>query len=489
MVAKLKTWWQGLSASDICLLAFIISVIVSVWTAAISGYYFLVGMPAVLLVVFVALVDFRHIYWLLLAMVPFSTEIVLPNGLGTDLPTEPLMVGLMLIFGIYALSRLSRLSFDSLRHPVTIALLVHLGWLLVTTVMSDLLFVSVKFLLAKLWYVVAFFFVTLYLVRSTTDFKRFFWIFFWPFLIVLLIILGRHALSGFSFMDIHSVMHPFHRNHVNYAASLALFYPFIILMIPNLRKGHWQRWLLGGVALLLLIAIYFSFTRAAYVALFIALGSYYIIRWRLMKPALILSVLIALGAVVHMVTDNTYLDYAPNFERTVSHERFDNLIEATYKMEDISTMERVYRWVAAGHMTPERPILGWGPGNFVNFYKTFTVTSFQTYVSDNPEQSGLHSYFFMTLVEQGLLGLVFFMAILFAFFIRGEQLYHALAAYPERQRILLAAMLSMIIITAFLLINDLVETDKIGSFFFINLALLVRQDLFIQRVRKENKMS
>ena len=139
-------------------------------------------------------------------------------------------------------------------------------------------------------------------------------------------------------------------------------------------------------------------------------------------------------------------------------------------------MERVYRWVAAGHMAPERPVLGWGPGNFVNFYEQFTVISFQTYVSDNPERSGVHSYFFMLVVEQGVPGLLFFIILLFAFLVQGERLYHCLAPYPFQQRMLMGAMLSMIVITAFLLINDLVETDKIGSFFFINLAILVRMD-------------
>ena len=123
-------------------------------------------------------------------------------------------------------------------------------------------------------------------------------------------------------------------------------------------------------------------------------------------------------------------------------------------------------------------------GNFVNFYKPFAVTSFQTYVSDNPEQSGIHSYFFMTLVEQGVPGLLIFLALLVAFYLRAEKLYHALAAYPERQSIVLTVLLSTTIITAFLLINDLIETDKIGSFFFINLALLINQDLFLQREKK-----
>ncbi|RMF03242.1 MAG: hypothetical protein D6772_02410 [Bacteroidetes bacterium] len=89
----------------------------------------------------------------------------------------------------------------------------------------------------------------------------------------------------------------------------------------------------------------------------------------------------------------------------------------------------------------------------------------------------------MLLVEQGVPGLLFFVGLLFAFFIQGERLYHSLSAYPFQQRLLMGAMLSMVVIVAFLLINDLIETDKVGSFFFINLAILVRLDRW-WRVRR-----
>ena len=39
------------------------------------------------------------------------------------------------------------------------------------------------------------------------------------------------------------------------------------------------------------------------------------------------------------------------------------------------------------------------------------------------------------------------------------------------------AILCTVVIDAFLIINDLVETDKIGSFFFIMMAILINMDL------------
>ena len=469
------------------LTAFVAVVILCVWAAAISGYYFIAAAPIVALVVYISIVDFSYLYWLLIASIPFSTEIYLPNGLGTDLPTEPLIIGLMLLFGVFVLRNIRHLSADILRHPLTLLLILHLAWIFISTLTSDLFVVSFKFFLAKVWYVSTFFFLTAYLVRDERDFKRFFWVFFWPFITVTMIIFTRHGIAGFSFMDIHAIMHPFQRNHVNYAAALSLFFPFLLFARHWYAKGSKRKWLLTLASIFVFVAIYFTYTRAAYIALIIALGAYYVIRWKLMRHTLVLASIVIIAGVWNLVDNSKYLDFAPNFDRTISHNNFDNLIEATYKMEDISTMERVYRWVAAGQMMPERPLLGWGPGNFVNFYKSFTVTSFQTYVSDNPEKSGPHSYFFMTLVEQGLIGFLIFVVFLFAIFIRGERLYHRLSKHPFRQQVVMTCLLSTVIISAFLLINDLIETDKIGSFFFINLAVIIRQDLFLFRLpRKKN---
>jgi hypothetical protein len=50
------------------------------------------------------------------------------------------------------------------------------------------------------------------------------------------------------------------------------------------------------------------------------------------------------------------------------------------------------------------------------------------------------------------------------------------------------SLLSLVVTFAFLLINDLIETDKVGSFFFINLAILVNQEIAWQRYTAENQL-
>lgn len=455
---------------------FAILCLTSLFIGVLSGQWLMAGIPAFILLVFLTLVDFRKVFYLLLICIPLSSEVHLPNGFGTDLPTEPLMVGIMLIYLLYLLRHGRTLGADFFRHPLTLLLLLHLGWIACTTLTSASFFISFKYLLAKTWYIITFYFMAGLLLKTEEDFKRLFWLVLLPLLFTVVIIVGRHATFGFSFADVNKILTPFQRNHVNYAATLSLFFPFVVFALfwNKIFSRRW--WFLAGAAAFLLFAIYTTYTRAAFVALFMAAGAYFIIHLRLVRYVLFAGLIAAVMGTSYLALNNRYLELAPNFDTTVTHYQFDNLIEATYKMEDISTMERVYRWVAGFQMSNEKPWLGYGPGNFTTFYRSYTITSFQTYVSNNPDNSGVHSYFLMTLIEQGIIGLLLFILLTFAFLVYGEKIYHDTQS-QMRKWLIMTLLLCMVVIDAFLLINDLVETDKVGSFFFMCMAILVNMDL------------
>jgi len=453
-----------------------VSMVLGIVLGLVTEELVLFGLPAVFLLTYLAIVDFRKIFYLLLICLPFSTEVELPGGFGTDLPSEPLMLMLTGIFLVYGLYNGKRLNTAFLKHPLTLLLLLHLGWIAITTFQSEQFIFSLKFFLAKIWFVVTFYFLGGYLLKTEKDIRTLFWCVFGATLCTVLIILVRHAAVGFSFHEVNFVLKPFYRNHVSYASLLVLLCPFLWYArhwYPT-YSGTW--WFLVISTVIFLVATYFTYTRAAYVSLLLAVGAYFIIRFKLMKVAICGALLAGVLSIAYVSTNNNYLEFAPDYNKTITHKNFDNLLEATTRGEDISTMERVYRWVAGFYMVREHPYFGFGPGNFYSFYKSYTVTSFTTYVSDNPEHSGVHSYFLMTAIEQGIFGLLLFLALCFTALLLGEKLYHQ-TTNPARRRLLLMAVLSLVIIDSILLINDMVETDKVGSFFFLNMALLVNLDL------------
>jgi O-antigen ligase len=439
----------------------------------VSETYWLAGAPVLGWVVVQAFLDFRPLFWLLLAMIPISTNIILPGGFGTDLPTEPLAIGLTGLFILHALKHWPQYEKKRFGHPIAWLLYAHVGWILFATLYSEGLLVSLKFSLAKLWYVGAYFLLPLLIIKTPRKVTIMVHCILWPLLFVAIQTLVRHAAYGFSFAMQHKTMFPFMNEHVSYAGCLATFVPWLFFLGWWLRsRGKSSWWLTLIIMPIWLAAVYFSFTRAAFVALAMAGGAYYIIKWRLLKPALGLAIIGAIAVVLFFVRDNKYLDYAPDFETTITQERFDNLITATYKLEDISTMERFYRWVAAGHMVPYRPWTGWGPGNFLDHYKGYTVNAFRTYVSDNEGRSGIHSYYLMTLVEQGFPGLLIFLVYIFGALIIGERMYHQ-QTDPAARNAIMAALLAMLIVDAFNIINDQMETDKVGAQYLLNLAVLI----------------
>ena len=84
----------------------------------------------------------------------------------------------------------------------------------------------------------------------------------------------------------------------------------------------------------------------------------------------------------------------------------------------------------------------------------------------------LHNYYLMTAVEQGLPGLLIFLAIAILPVIYAEQAYHRLQERADKA-LLMAAVVSHVCILAVLIINDLLEADKVGPVFFLSVSIIV----------------
>ncbi len=442
--------------------------------ALIKEFYLLALGPFAFLAFVLVVKDYSFLYYGFWIALPFSIEFYV-GSFGTDLPTEPIMLALTFIAVIMFLLKFKSISAKPLYHPISIFLVLHLLWLLITTLFSQSPTVSFKFFLAKLWYVIPFFFLTFHFIKNHIEIEKITKLLTIFLGIAVAIVLTRHSLEGFTFESSHQVVRPIFRNHVSYSAILVVVLPFIWAFYKNNENEKIKKLLIGVLALFT-IGTYFSYTRAAQLSLIFAIVSYFIFKYKFAKIALTSSLILVLFGSTYLITNNKYLDYTPNFENTIAHTKFDNLLEATYKMEDISTMERVYRWVAAMQMVEDRPILGFGPGSFYFHYKKYTINSFKTYVSDNPEKSGIHNYYLMTLVEQGIVGLIIFIGLIILIILYGERLYHVLTDEKEKNYIM-AATISTVVICALLIINDLIEVDKVGPFFFLNASLIVLFDM------------
>lgn len=409
--------------------------------------------------------------------IPWSMEVQLTPTLGTDFPDEPLM-WLTTIVVTLAMFQTPQRMLALISHPIMVCIALLWGWACISTMATSGGWLSVKYLLAKLWFIIPFTCGS-YLILEEGDLRRkALMMISIPMIILALITMIRHAFVGFSFAEVSNVCAPYFRNHVNYGALLVCTLP-MVWMLYRTSRNPW--WIFGLV--ILVIALYFSYSRGAWIALPVGLLTVWCMRKRLLVYAMVVCVLTVTAVGIWLIDDNRYLRFRPDYSSTIYHAALGDHIAATYAMKDLSTAERFYRWIAGWRMVAAHPLVGVGPNHFYPEYRSYTVAAYRTYVSNNPERSTVHNYFLLLLSEQGFPALILFVVLLFLMFGYAQHAYHRSGSAATRYLLdALTAMLAMIVILISL--SDLIEADKIGSLFYIIAGLLIAisSGAHIQRV-------
>jgi O-antigen ligase len=260
---------------------------------------------------------------------------------------------------------------------------------------------------------------------------------------------------------------------VNYSAVLVCVAAILAVAIWHQYKYYKKRSLVYGLALgICLSGIVLAYSRGAWVATLAAGIIAVVIYKRWLQQLMITGVLALLLGFVWLIKDNNYLKFSHNYNNTIFHSDLEDHLQATWQLQDVSNAERFYRWVAGIRMSREHLIAGYGPNNFYPNYKGYTVSAFRTWVSENEDHSSAHNYFITLLVEQGIPGLLLFTGLFLAMLLRSQRLFHQLQD-PVQKSMALCMGILLTIIGCEIFMNDLIETDKIGSLFFLNLGVLI----------------
>ena len=440
--------------------------------SVLTDQLLIVASPFILLA-FIAGWQHRGVLFLsLLFSLPFSAEYSFSSSLGTDLPDEPLMWLTSFIVIGSVLYNPHCLKRKYLLHPLSVLLIILLIWTIIAVLLSSEPVISVKFLLAKGWYLLSFVIGPLIFFQGKETIKKAVLLVTSAMIIVVLIVLFRHSQTGFSFATVNNALVPFFRNHVNYSAMLVCFVPVLIAFRSKYKSHPWLGKLFLFLTLIFIVAVFLSYARGAWLALAAGGIAYLLIRKKMLFAGYILSVVIALAAFFWLKHNDQYLQYAHDYKTTIFHKNFNEHIIATYRLKDVSTAERFYRWVAGVRMIKDNPVTGFGPGSFYPHYKEYAVPAFKTWVSDNKDHSTVHNYFLLLAIEQGLPGLFFFLLLAGTLLLFAQRIYHSSPdPFYKSVGMLTAVILVMILIVNFL--SDLIETDKMGSIFFLCFSFLV----------------
>jgi len=439
-------------------------------------------LPPVLLAI-VALLQYPSllIYALLLS-IPWSIEYNFNSSLGTDLPDEPLMLLGALAALCYFVSYGKSIDRQRFLHPLVLIVLIQFAWTTITIITSADIVLSLKYVLAKGWYLLAFVALPLFAWKRPKEINHSAAILTWSMLAFMALTIIRHSQYNFTFEKINTALEPFYRNHVNYSALLAFTVPLQVAAI-QLTRSRWLRAFLILALIVCLGALYFSYARGAWLALIVCVAGYWMIRRRLLVYAYAFFILASTAAVGWLVTNDNYLRFSNDFNSTVFHTNFSEHLAATYSFQDASTAERFYRWVAGGRMVEDSWKTGLGPSTFYTTYRSYTQPAFKTWVSGNEEHSTVHNYFLLLIIEQGVFGLLFFLLLLGALFWYAQAIYHRTG--NRYWKIVTAAVSGVLLMEcAINFLSDMIETDKAGSVFYLSLAVLVIADLQTRREKE-----
>lgn len=442
-----------------------------------TGYFQFFFAPFAFLYLITAGINWRVAWWMLLFCIPFSVHTTLQGGsLSLSLPDEPMMWIFLLLLPLLLAHNPHIISRWWLKDPLVVIVALQLLWLIVAVACSQVWFLSLKFLIAKVWYLACFFVFPLWVFRRREDFVRGFILILVPTCFTMLVIFFRHAATGFSFVKINDSIGKLYYNRVEYSTVLSMLLPlvYVAYRLCNDRSRS-QRRLLAVLIVFFLVTIFFSFARAAILAVAFAFVIALAIRRRLVNIVMPCVYGAIAMLMIYLSTDHKYLDLRPNYERTYIHGNFTDNIIATFRGQDMSSMERIYRWIAAIRMSEDKPVVGYGPHSFYYFYKPYTITMFKTYGSANTEHSTTHNYFLYMLVEQGWPAMLLYALLVAVVFAQAQKTYFRFKNPFYRYVTLgLAATFAASFVNNFF--SEMIETHKVGAIFYLSMALLVILD-------------
>ncbi|MEI7980137.1 MAG: O-antigen ligase family protein [Bacteroidota bacterium] len=438
--------------------------------------YLLLLLPVLMIIIYLYFFHLDKILLLITLATPLAINITQRElRIGVSIPTEPLMFGVLIMF---ILKLILNNDFDKRiwKHPITIIILLQLTWILITSITSVRPLVSFKFLLARLWFVVPFYFMGIHFFKQNINIRRFMWFYAVPLLLVILFTTYNHYLWGFEQQAGHFVMEPFYNDHTAYGAILAMYIPVFFGFVIYSPYSKITRFFGFIVLLILLTALTLSYCRAAWISLAMAIGVLILVFLKI-KFRWIAITTIVVGVIL----------YTFQFEILTTLERNKQSKAATFtehvrSISNISTdnsnLERINRWMSAFRMYRERPNFGFGPGTYQFEYAPYQLSDEKTLISTNAGDKGnAHSEYIGPLAEQGLPGMLIVVLLVVTMIITGLKVYHR-TRDREIKYLSMTTMLGLITYFIHGLMNNFLDTDKASVPVWGFMAILVAMDIY-----------
>jgi putative inorganic carbon (hco3(-)) transporter len=419
--------------------------------------------------------------------IPLSVKLLFPGGVAISIPAEILSGIIAVFYIVYRLLSPVKLNSKIFMHPLTILVLMDISWLIITTLFSELPVISIKRLVVRLAFMVIFFFIFSVLFTDFKNITKVWLLYGIGLLIPIFSTLYNHSHYGFVKAVSFMMTKPFYNDHTQYATCIAYILPVlgvIIAMPEKFGVNRMMRILIFMLSCVLITGEIFSFSRAAWLSIAVALlftGLVVFLRFRLVH--FMLLTLIAGGIIYHYRND--ILQYVEKVDSVSRSADTEEHMESVMNIQtDASNLERINRWQCALRMFRDRPLTGFGPGTYQFIYGKYQITPEMTRISTNHgERGNAHSEFLTYLSETGLPGFIIFNLLLLVTISTGIRIYRTSRRKEVRW---LAIAILMGFITYFFhgLFNSFMDTDKASVLVYGSLSALVALDVYHREVEK-----
>ncbi len=460
--------------------AVVIGVLLSL-AFGVSLYYdapYLFIISPLLAVIYFTVFYTENTFLSLALLAPLSVNIEeYTQNIGLYIPTEPILFGLLLLLCATQI-KAPFLAKETWKHPIIYTWLILLTWIFITSVSSSNPIISFKFLIVKCWFIVPLLFFGTYFFRREKNIKLFFMLLTIGVSITALYTIIHHASYGFGEKESHWVMYPFFKDHTIYGAIVALTIPLAFALLFIVKQKPLTQFLLLLMFVILLLGLYFSYTRAAWLSIILSIVVAFVVHIKV-KKQYIISVGVVFLLAIALKWDSIQFELSRNKQEHTTENFSERLQSAGNVTSDASNLERINRWSCAVDMFMERPIVGFGPGTYSFEYARFQSPENVTIISTNFGDLGnAHSEYLSFLSETGLPGLLFFVAFIFTVFYSAVNLYYQTSHLETHKKIIIMAIivsLSTYFIHAFL--NNFLDTDKAAVPVFCLCAIIASLDL------------
>ncbi|MDD3878297.1 MAG: O-antigen ligase family protein [Bacteroidales bacterium] len=349
-------------------------------------------------------------------------------------------------------------------------------WILLTSISSTFPIVSFKYLTARLWFVISFFFLGVLLFKELKNIKLFVWLFSFSLAGVIIFNSIKHAQYGFERQVGTWIVKPFFNDHTHYAAVISMIIPMLIGFSLNKKFPKILRIVALILILIMFCGVLLSYSRAGLVSLVAALSTYIVLRFKINYRIIFAAFIIFVGF-FFLFRSEIIMELSKN-KQDSSGIYTEHIKSISNISTDASNLERINRWMAAFRMFKEKPYLGWGPGTYQLNYAPFQYSKEKTVISTNAGDMGnAHSEYIGPLSESGVAGMLSFIFI--AVFV----IYTAVKAYKstnnkEIKMIVLCALLGLITYFTHGFMNNFLDTDKASILFWSLISVILSVDLY-----------